>query len=264
MMKFQVNSNELNRGLSTVIGAVPAKATLPILETILFEAEGGELKLTATDLEISMVGVVPAMIEEEGSVAIPAKRLLDILKQLPNIPIFFEVDDSHQVTFTTDKGKYKLMGEEPQDYPGIPDMLKGDTLETEAELLKSAIQHTMFAVSSDDLRPAMMGVFFKIGPGGSTFVATDGHRLVKFENENLTSEKELSFIVPDKALQLMSKSLGDGACSISVSDKHIQISSDHVTMITRLINEQYPNYDSVIPVIMTKFCWQTATRCFLL
>ena len=247
MMKFQVNSNELNRGLSTVIGAVPAKATLPILETILFEAEGGELKLTATDLEISMVGVVPAMIEEEGSVAIPAKRLLDILKQLPNIPIFFEVDDSHQVTFTTDKGKYKLMGEEPQDYPGIPDMLKGDTLETEAELLKSAIQHTMFAVSSDDLRPAMMGVFFKIGPGGSTFVATDGHRLVKFENENLTSEKELSFIVPDKALQLMSKSLGDGACSISVSDKHIQISSDHVRMITRLINEQYPNYDSVIP-----------------
>lgn len=248
MMKFQVTSSELNRGLSTVIGAVPGKATLPILETILFEAEDdGTLKLTATDLEISMIEKVPATIESGGSVAIPAKRLLDILKQLPNIPVFFEVDDNQNVTFTTDKGKYKLMGEDPQDFPETPNMQAGVTLETESELLKSAIRHTMFAVSSDDLRPAMMGVFFKINSAGSTFVATDGHRLVKVENEGLTSEQELTFIVPDKALNLMSKSLGDGGCSIAVSDNHIQISTDETTMITRLINEQYPNYDSVIP-----------------
>lgn len=246
-MKFNVSSSDLNRGLSAVIGAVPSKATLPILETILFESEEGRLKLTATDLEISIIEYIDTEIEEEGAVAIPAKRLLDTLRQLPDIPVFFEVDEAHNITFKTDKGTYKLVGEEADEFPEVPDMQKGVTLTTETKLVRDAIGKTMFAVSTDDLRPAMMGVFFDITAQESKFVATDGHRLVKFVNEHLTSEKPLSFIVPEKALSLVSKALGDKNCDLTVSDDHAQFKSGSTIIITRLINEQYPNYESVIP-----------------
>ena len=246
-MKFNVSSSDLNQGLSAVIGAVPSKATLPILETILFEVEDNKLKLTATDLEISIIEYIQADIEEEGSVAIPAKRLLETLRQLPNIPVFFEVDESQNVQFKTDKGTYKLVGEDASDFPEIPDMDEGTTLNTDTDLIVNAVQRTMFAVSSDDLRPAMMGVYFDINSEGSKFVATDGHRLVKFMNKNLTSDSPLNFIVPEKALNLVSKALDGADCTLTVSEDHAQFSSGNTIVITRLINEQYPNYESVIP-----------------
>ena len=246
-MKFSVSSNDLNGGLSAVIGAVPNKATLPILETILFESEDGRLKLTATDLEISIIEYIDAEIEEEGSVAIPARRLLDTLRQLPNIPVFFGVDADQNVEFKTDKGKYKLVGEEADEFPEIPDMETGETLNTDTELIQNAISKTMFAVSTDDLRPAMMGVYFDIGEEATKFVATDGHRLVRFVNKNFTSETPLSFIVPDKALNLVSKALDGADCELKVSSDHAQFKSGSTIVITRLINEQYPNYESVIP-----------------
>ncbi len=246
-MKFNVASNDLNGGLSAVIGAVPNKATLPILETILFESEEGRLKLTATDLEISIIEYIDAEIEEEGSVAIPAKRLLETLRQLPNIPVFFEVDTDQNIEFKTDKGKYKLVGEEADEFPEIPDMESGITLNTDTDLIQNAISKTMFAVSTDDLRPAMMGVYFDIGTDATKFVATDGHRLVRFINSNFTSEEPLSFIVPDKALSLVSKALDGADCELKVSSDHAQFKSGSTIVITRLINEQYPNYESVIP-----------------
>lgn len=246
-MKFNISSSALNAGLSAVNGAVPTKATLPILETILFETEDGKLKLTATDLEISIVEFIDADIDEEGSVAIPAKRLLETLRQLPNIPVFFEVDEKQNVKFKTDKGTYKLVGEDAVDFPEIPKMAEGVALNTSTELIKNAIQRTMFAVSTDDLRPAMMGVYFDISQSESKFVATDGHRLVRFVNRGLKSETPLSFIVPEKALNLVSKELDGSDCEMTISEDHARFSSGSTTVITRLINEQYPNYESVIP-----------------
>lgn len=246
-MKFNVSSSDLNQGLSAVIGAVPTKATLPILETILFESEEGRLKLTATDLEISIIEYLDAEIEEEGAIAIPAKRLLETLRQLPDITVFFEVDASQNVRFKTDKGNYKLVGEEADEFPEVPDMNEGVTLSTSTDLIQNAIGKTMFAVSTDDLRPAMMGVYFDIASDESKFVATDGHRLVKFVNKNLTSAEPLSFIVPDKALNLVSKALDGTDCELTVSNDHAQFKSGNTIIITRLINEQYPNYESVIP-----------------
>lgn len=246
-MKFNVSSNDLNQGLSAVIGAVPTKATLPILETILFESEDGRLKLTATDLEISIIEYIDAEIEDEGSIAIPAKRLLETLRQLPDITVFFDVDSNQNIQFKTDKGTYKLVGEEADEFPEVPDMNEGVVLKTTTKLIQNAISKTMFAVSTDDLRPAMMGVFFDIGSDESKFVATDGHRLVKFVNRNLTSAQPLSFIAPDKALNLVSKALDASDCELTVSEDHVQFKSGNTIVISRLINEQYPNYESVIP-----------------
>ena len=246
-MKFNVSSSELNEGLSAVIGAVPTKATLPILETILFESEDGRLKLTATDLEISIIEYIDAEIEEDGAVAIPAKRLQETLRQLPSIPVFFEVDEDQNIEFKTDKGKYKLVGEEADEFPEVPGMDGGALLKAETELFQNAIQKTMFAVSTDDLRPAMMGVYFDIGEEKTTFVATDGHRLVRYANSNIHSSTPLSFIVPDKALNMVIRSLDAPECNLVVTDDHAQFNSGSTTVITRLINEQYPNYESVIP-----------------
>lgn len=252
-MKFSVSSNELNKGLSAVIGAVPNKATLPILETILFESDEGRLKLTATDLEISIIEYISADIEEDGAVAIPARRLLETLKQLPNIPVFFEVDERKNINFKTDKGNYKLMGDDADEFPEVPNLDEGNTLSTAGTLLHKAINKTLFAVSSDDLRPAMMGVYFQIGTNDSRFVATDGHRLVKYTSKEITASEPFNFIVPDKALALIQKTISGDDCEITVTGDHARFSSRSTIVITRLINEQYPNYDSVIPKDNDKF-----------
>ncbi len=246
-MKFKVNSSELMRGLSAVNGAVPNKATLPILETILFESEDEQLKLTATDLEISIIENIEGDIEEEGAVAIPARRLLDTLRQLPDIPIHFEIDEDFSVHFHTDKGNYKLAGEDPDEFPELPDLESGTELETDRDTVLKAIDKTLFAVSNDDLRPAMMGVYFEIGTEESRFVATDGHRLVRYTRDDLTADEEIQFIIPDKALNLVKKTLEDDECHLNVTDEHARFKSGKTIVITRLINEQYPNYDSVIP-----------------
>lgn len=246
-MRFNVSSSELVKALSAVSGAVPNKATLPILETILFETEDGRIRLTATDLEISIIEYMDADIEDGGSVAIPARRLIETLRQLPDIPVAFEVDEKFNIKFRTDKGTYKLVGEDPDEFPEVPNLDEGHTLNTTKDIILKAINKTLFAVSNDDLRPAMMGVYFDIGPDESKFVATDGHRLVKYIKTDLTSEEEISFIVPEKALSLVQKALHAEECDMQITDDHVQFKSGNTIVITRLINEQYPNYESVIP-----------------
>lgn len=246
-MRFNVSSSELVKALSAVSGAVPNKATLPILETILFESEDGKIRLTATDLEISIIEYMEADIEEDGAVAIPARRLIETLRQLPDIPVAFEVDEKYNIKFRTDKGTYKLVGEDPDEFPEVPNLDEGHTLNTTKDIMLKAIDKTLFAVSNDDLRPAMMGVYFDISPEESKFVATDGHRLVKYIKTDLTSDEEISFIVPEKALNLVQKALHAEECDLTVTDDHARFKSGNTIVITRLINEQYPNYESVIP-----------------
>ncbi|MDZ7692424.1 MAG: DNA polymerase III subunit beta [Balneolaceae bacterium] len=246
-MKFNASSSDLVKALSAVSGAVPNKATLPILETILFESEDGKLRLTATDLEISIIEYMEADIDVDGAVAIPARRLIDTLRQLPDIPVSFDVDEKFNIKFRTDKGTYKLVGEDPDEFPEVPNLDEGHQLETSKDLMLDSIDKTLFAVSNDDLRPAMMGVYFEISPEETKFVATDGHRLVRFVKSELTSDEEINFIVPEKALSLVQKALHSDECILTVTEDHARFKSGNTIVITRLINEQYPNYESVIP-----------------
>lgn len=246
-MKFNVASGELVKSLSAVAGAVPAKATLAILEMVLFESENGKLKLSATDLEVSIIKYIDADIEVEGSVAVPARRLLETLRQLPDIPVYFEVDERFNVQFKTDKGSYRLAGEHGDEFPAMPDMSESVIIETSTDIIQNAIQKTSFAVSNDDLRPAMMGVYFDIDTESSKVVATDGHRLVKMTTTELTADQAIDFIVPDKALNLTLKSLDALDCTLSISEEHISLQSGNTRIIARLINQKYPNYDTVIP-----------------
>jgi DNA polymerase-3 subunit beta len=251
-MKFTVSSADFLDALNTVKGAVPSKSTLPILECILFEQDGDALRLSATDLEISIIKRLPVQFEkngtpEEARIAVPSKRLLDTLRALPDLPIEFTANSDFEITMETDKGHYKMVGHDGEDYPALPDLSADRQIMTEGPLLQRAIKKTSFAVSKDALRPAMMGVYFQIGPEGTCTVATDGHRLVKLNMEGITNADELDFIVPEKAMKLAGRVADDEACTIEVDDGHVGFDFGDARVLARLIDETYPNYEAVIP-----------------
>src|SRR5690554_5428764 len=139
------------------------------------------------------------------------------------------------------------------EYPELQNLDDGTTMNTSGALIHNAVNKTLFAVSSDDLRPAMMGVYFQMGTEESRFVATDGHRLVKYTNREITASQDSNFIVPDKALSLIQKTISGENCELTVTEDHARFKSGNTIVITRLINEQYPSYDSVIPKDNDKF-----------
>ncbi len=249
-MKFAASSSDLLKALQTVNGAVPTKHALPILECILFEEDAGGLRLSATDLEISILQRVSVDVQASGSsrVAVPARRLIDTLRALPDLPVEFSADEEFNVVLTTDRGEYKMVGHDGADYPALPELAETTRIETTGELLRRAIQKTSFAVSRDALRPAMMGIFFQITGSSGRAVATDGRSLVKLTLSTLTSSEDIDFIVPEKAMALAAKVATDGACGLIVDSGYAGFDFGASRVLTRLIDEPYPNYQAVIPV----------------
>lgn len=251
-MKFSAASADLKQALDLVGGAVPSKSTLAILECILFEREGDFLRLSATDLEISIVQRLPvsfhsAPSEREDRVAVPARRLLDTLRALPDLPIEFNSTGEFHVELKTDQGHYRMIGQDGADYPAIPSFEGKRTIATEAELVQRAVQKSSFAVSKDALRPAMMGIYFQIKANESRVVATDGHRLVKLTLRSITSEQPMDFVVPGKALALAGRVPEGAPCTLAVGDGYVSFDFGETTVLARLIDESYPNYEAVIP-----------------
>lgn len=252
-MKFTASSAELLKALTAVNGAVPAKSTMPILECVLFESTKDGLRLSATDLEIWIVQTVTVKFDAKGTakdarIAVPAKRLMDTLRALPDIPIAFSADDEFGVSLKTDQGVYKMVGQDGSDYPSLPKLTDGVKIEMEADTLRRAITKTSFAVSKDALRPAMMGIFFQIHGSKARAVATDGHRLVKLTLSEIVSKKDIDFIVPEKAMSLAGKVAAQGPCTVTIGDGYIGFDFEHSRVLARQIAETYPNYEAVIPI----------------
>ncbi len=252
-MKFTASSADLLKALTTVSGAVPSKSTLPILECILFERDGEVLQLSATDLEISIIQRLAVQFETNGTggarrIAVPARRLLDTLRALPDLPIQFSADDDFNVMLKTDQGRYKMVGHDGADYPALPELGGDVTIEVAGSLLKRAIQKTSFAVSKDALRPAMMGIYFQIQADEGRAVATDGHRLVRLTMDGLVSDTPASFIVPEKALALAGRIVTSQPTTILVDGNYVGFDMGDARVLARLIDETYPNYEAVIPM----------------
>ncbi|HYE94732.1 MAG TPA: DNA polymerase III subunit beta [Rubricoccaceae bacterium] len=253
-MKFTVSSADLLKALTTVGGAVPGKSTLPILECVLFERDGDALRLSATDLEISIVQRLAVAFESNGTdgkdrVAIPARRLLDTLRALPVLPVTVTADGEFNVELTTDQGRYKMVGFDGGDYPALPRLDDARAVETTGGLVKRAIGKTGFAVSRDALRPAMMGVYFQVHPEHTRVVATDGHRLVKLTLHSVRSASPLDFVAPEKAISLAARAATEAdACAIRVGGGYVEFDFGDTKVIGRMIDEAYPNYEAVIPV----------------
>lgn len=249
-MRFSISSAELKEQLQIINGAIGSNPVLPILEDILFQIEGDTLKIAATDLETFVTAELSVQASESGNVAIPAKILLDTLKQLPTQPITFDINlETFAVSITSAFGQYELAGENGNDFPKLPNPEEVNTAQIPAALLIEGINKTLFATSSDELRPAMTGVFTQLNPNGVTFVATDAHRLVKYTFTEIECPAASSFIIPKKALNLLKNALANsgGNVEISFSKSNAFFYYGNQMLVCRLIDARYPDYNAVIP-----------------
>jgi DNA polymerase-3 subunit beta len=250
-MKFTVNSTELQRALNKVGGAIPSKSTIPILESFLFDLVNDVLTITATDLDVSLTTSIHVKGLEDGRIAVPAKRLVDTVRSLPpDVSPDFSIDTTtNKIKISTNSGEYTLTGESTKEFPSLPQFTGSDGIRLDATLLKRLVHRTAFAVSSDELRPAMMGILLQGKGSELRAVATDGHRLVQID-QRLPGANALTrdVIVPARAFHLVARSLEGGVCVIAVNNTHIKVAFNSTQLISRLIDEKYPNYDSVIPL----------------
>jgi DNA polymerase-3 subunit beta len=249
-MKFSVSSSELLKQLQLAAGAISSNPVIPIMENFLFTVDNKMLTIAATDLETSITTSIEVMADENFSVAVPAKILLETLKALPQQPITFVVNEaSYGLEITSSYGKYKLAGEKGTDYPNIPEPDTVQTVKINSQYLLEAINKTVFAASGDDLRPAMTGVFFEVENNKLTCVATDAHKLVRYTTYRLTGEVSTSFIAPRKALNLLKAALPQNdAVTIAFNKSNAFFSFGAMNLVCRLIDARYPDYNAVIPV----------------
>jgi DNA polymerase-3 subunit beta len=267
-MKFIVSSSQLLKQLQHIAGVINANTVLPILEDFLFEVEKNRLTVVATDLETVMRVQLDVEAKDSGKVCIPARILMDSLKNIADQPLSFNIDKNFAIEITSDNGKYKVMGENPDNFPKEPVADDTTSFTMTASALITAINKTLFATSNDDLRPAMTGVYFELNKDAVQFVATDAHRLVRYKRSEVSCPKQDAFIVPRKPLNLLKAALpsNNDEISISYNSNHLFVNHGTTRMSCRLIDARFPDYKVVIPtdnpykMVVSKTEFQGALR----
>ena len=250
-MKFSVSSSALLSLLATTGKVISNKNQLPILDYFLFELRDGRLKVTASDLETTLIGSIEVdNIEQEGVIAAPARLMLDSLKEFPEMPLTIEVNDSTwEIKICWNSGVSSIPGVSGMSYPALPALAEDKKeIEFDVDTLVAGINKTIFATADDELRPVMNGVFINIQPEATTFVGTDAHKLVRYTAE-AQSEVAASFILPKKPANLLKSVLlkEDDAIKVSFDNKNVIFELTSHTLVCRLIEGNYPNYNAVIP-----------------
>lgn len=251
-MKFIISSTALLRSLQKISGVLSSSSTLPILEDFLFELSDGKLKITASDLETTISVVLDTdKAEDPGVVAIPAKMLLDITKTFPELPVTVSVNmETLGIELLAGEGKYKLVGHRSDEFPQVPTLENTNTLNLNASLLVHAFNKTLFATGNDELRPVMSGVLCEISEDHLTFVATDAHKLVRYRRADFKPGVTASFILPKKPLGHLKNIMHDDEdieVKMEYNDTNAVMTFEDITLICRLIDGKYPNYEAVIP-----------------
>jgi len=250
-MKFSVSSSALLTLLATTGKVISNKNQLPILDYFLFELRDGRLKVTASDLETTLVGSIEVdNIEDEGVIAAPARLMLDSLKEFPEMPLTIDVNDSTwEIKINWNSGTSSIPGVSGMSYPALPALSEDHKrIEFDVDTLVNGINKTIFATADDELRPVMNGVYINIQPESTTFVGTDAHKLVRYCAE-MHSDISASFILPKKPANLLKSVLlkEEDAISVSFDAKNVIFGLKSHTLVCRLIEGNYPNYNAVIP-----------------
>ena len=251
-MKFVVSSSALLGLLQTTNKVISSKNTLPILDYFLFDLKEGVLKITASDLETTLVGTLAVEnVEREGLIAVPVKLMLDSLKEFSEQPLTIEANESTwEIVVSWKSGKLTLPGTSGLSYPNLPEFNAEtkQSLALDVDTLMVGINKTIFATADDELRPVMNGVYINLEPQSVTFVATDAHKLVKYASET-AAEATASFILPKKPANLLRGLLPkeDGEITVEFDDKNVLFRLKNQVLICRLIEGNYPNYNAVIP-----------------
>ncbi len=248
-MKFIVSSSYLLKQLQVLGSVINSSNTLPILDNFLFELKKNELLVSASDLETTMSATLTIDSKSEGSVAVPAKLLLEILKTFPEQPLTFTVEENSTIEISSQSGKYALAYAPGDEFPKAVNLEEPSKTIVPAEVLSTAVNKTIFAAGNDDLRPVMSGVFFQFSPEGLIFVATDAHKLVKYARTDVKASQVADFIMPRKPLNILKGilSTSNEEVTIEYNDSNATFSFDNYILTCRLIDGKYPNYEAVIP-----------------
>src|SRR6056300_983111 len=248
-MKFITSSSLLLKNIQILGGILNTNNTLPILDYFLFEISQSSLKITASDLETTLSAEIKIESDDSGSIAVPAKLLIDTLKTFPEQPLTFNILENNTIEISSDHGKYALAYAKGDEFPKTLPITDPSKSSISSKVLFEAINTTIFASGNDDLRPVMSGVFFQFSSENSTFVATDAHKLVRYVRTDYKSEKLVEFIMPKKPLNVLKGILASDEYEVEIefNESNAKFVFSNLSLTCRLIDGKYPNYEAVIP-----------------
>lgn len=253
-MEFKVNSKELEKLLGKIIPAVPTRTPMPILENFLFEVQDGLLTIYATDLEISLKSSLSIATEDNIKLVVPARLLNDIVRSLSDTTIHFKLALNNKIHLITETGKYVISYIDPDQFPEIPSVTEDKNVKDLNEVvingveLRQAFEKTSFAMSKEEMRPAMMGTLLEFTEDGLRFVTTDGHRLVNLIKKNIKANFNQQYVIPERAVSVLLKILDEKDVKVYLTKTYVSFKLNDIELITRLIAQKYPEYNSVIPL----------------
>lgn len=248
-MKFSVSKEKLLEGLQTVQNVVSTRTTLPILSNVLLQAEDGKLHLTTTDLDVGIRGSVEAQVEKEGATTLPARRLANIVRELPAAEIQIDVDGKHTASIRSGPSFFKILGLPQEEFPPLPKFENAKTFTLRQKDLRDGLKKTAYAISRDETRYVLNGILFSFKDNKLTLVATDGRRLALVDIEiEFPQSHEVDIIVPTKAVTELGRLVGeDGDVRMMVGENQIAFEVNGALLVSKLIEGNYPNYRQVIP-----------------
>lgn len=246
-MKFKIEQRNLSKHISIAQKGISSRTTLQILDGILIEAKNNRLKLTGTDLEVSIETYVDAEVEVEGSIVVNSRVFGDIIKKLPSADIYINVDEKNNINIKCENSEFNILGSPYSEYPDLPIILEKDSFELPKDLFKSAIRQTVFATTQDETRPSLTGVLFEVNNNSISFVALDGYRLA-LRKLSLDSNVDVKIIIPGRALNELNKILDDNEEVINIASApgHVVFNMGDTTVYSRLLEGQFFNYREII------------------
>ena len=250
-MKFIVSSTGLFSRLQAISRVINSKNSLPILDCFLLELTDGTLSITASDSETTLsTSIETNEYDTDGRFAVNSKTILDALKEIPEQPLAFEVSENMEIVVKYQNGKYSLIGQNADEYPQSANLGNNAVhVGLGVEILMNGINRSLFATADDELRPVMNGIYFDITTEDITFVASDGHKLVRNKSYKARGNEKAAFILPKKPATLLKNLLPKetGDVQIDFDDRNAMFTLENYSMTCRLIEGRYPNYNSVIP-----------------
>lgn len=248
-MNFITSSSNLLKQLQSISGVLNSSNTLPILDNFLFDIKDGILTISASDLETTMLTSMDVKSEENGRIAIPARLIMDILKNLPDQPCTIRSSsENNQIDIAYDNGKSKMVGFNGEEFPKLPSVENKNTIKLTGDVLINGINRTIFATGNDEMRPVMNGVYCEFSSDEITFVATDAHKLVRYRKTGADVKGSASFILPKKPLNMIKSNLkSDEEVTLEYNDTNAVFTFGKSVLVCRLIDGKYPPYEAVIP-----------------